>query len=80
MFDYGLPAELFMGTPKSCLRQRLRYRRFKSAAEAIRFVVEDIPAIRTLSTWMQIGDARFDEEDIRRLYESDDYPLQRRTE
>lgn len=80
MFDYCLPAELFMGKRKSPLRQRLRYRRFLTAAEAIRFVVEDVPAIRTLGTWMQVGDARFDGEEIQRLYESNDYPLQRRTE
>ena len=80
MFDYGLPAELFMGKRKSPLRQRLRYRRFLTAAEAIRFVVEDVPAIRTLGTWMQVGDSRFEGEEIQRLYEGDDYPLQRRTE
>jgi hypothetical protein len=27
---------------------------------------------------MQVGDERFNGEDIQRLYESDDYPLQRR--
>jgi hypothetical protein len=29
---------------------------------------------------MQVGDERFDSEEIHRLYESGDYPLQRRTE
>ncbi|HTE76989.1 MAG TPA: hypothetical protein VK653_09640 [Xanthobacteraceae bacterium] len=33
---------------KSGARQPLDYRRFASAAEAIRFAVEDFPAIRTL--------------------------------
>ena len=80
MFDYGLPAELFIGKRKSHLRQRLHYRRFPTAAEAIRFVVEDFPAMRALGTWMQVGDSRFDSEGIHRLYDSDDYPLQRRTE
>ena len=79
MFDYGLPAELFMGKRKSYLRQRLGYRRFATAAEAIRFVVEDFPAMRSLGAWMQVGDSRFNSEEIHRLYESDDYPLQRRT-
>ena len=83
-FDYGLPAELFMLKRKVGLkrkagaRQRLGYRRFATAAEAIRFAVEDFPAIRTLNAWLQVGDERFDSEDIRRLYLKDDYPLRRR--
>jgi hypothetical protein len=74
-FDYGIPAELFMG--KRGPRQ-LRYRRFATAAEAIRFAVEELPAVRALGAWMQVGDQRFDGDDIQRLYESNDYPLQRR--
>jgi|SRR5579862_304359 hypothetical protein len=77
-FDYCLPAELFTGKRRGNSRQRLGYRRFATAAEAIRFAVEDFPAMRTLGAWMQVGDERFDGEHIHRLYESDDYPLQRR--
>ena len=77
-FDYRLPAELFMGKRKGGWRGRLGYRRFATAAEAIRFAVEDFPAIRTLGAWMQVGDERFDSDDIHRLYERDDYPLRRR--
>ena len=72
--DYGITAELFMGKRKGGPRQ-LRYRRFATAAEAIRFAVEELPAVRAL---MQVGDQRFDGDDIQRLYESNDYPLQRR--
>ena len=79
MFDYGLPAELFMGKRKSRPRQQLGYRRFPTAAEAIRFVVEDFPAMHSFGGWMQVGDSRFNSEDIHRLYEGEDYPLQRRT-
>jgi len=43
-FDYGIPAELFMGKRKGGPRQPLRYRRFATAAEAIRFAVEELPA------------------------------------
>ena len=78
-FDYGSPAELFTAKRKSGPRQRLGCRRFATAAEAIRFAVEDFPAIRTLGAWMQVGDGRFDSKEIHRLYESDDYPLPRRT-
>ena len=78
-FDYCVPAELFVGKHKGARRQRLGYRRFPSAAEAIRFAVEDFPAVRTLGAWMQVGDERYDSDDIHRLYESGDYPLPRRT-
>jgi hypothetical protein len=78
-FDYGLPAELFAGKRRSARRQRLGCRRFPSAAEAIRFTVEDFPAVRTLGAWMQVGEERYDSEDIHRLYERNEYPLQRRT-
>ncbi|MFZ0607644.1 MAG: hypothetical protein WAM75_08215 [Xanthobacteraceae bacterium] len=76
-FDYGSPAELFTAKRKGGPRQRLGYRRFATAAEAIRFAVEDFPAIGALGAWMQVGDERFDSEGIHRLYESDDYPLRR---
>jgi hypothetical protein len=77
-FDYCSPAELFVAKRKGRPRQRLNYRYFATAAEAIRFAVEEFPAIRTLGAWMQVGGERFDREEIHRLYESDDYPLQRR--
>ncbi len=44
---------------------------------AIRFAVEEIPSIRTLGAWMQVGEERFNGDDIRRLYESTSYPRRR---
>ena len=76
-FDYGLPAELFMAKRKGGARSQLISRRFATAAEAIRFAVEDFPAIRTLGAWMQVGDERFNGEDIHRLYQRHDFPLRR---
>jgi hypothetical protein len=78
-FDYCSPAELFTAKRKGGSRQRLGYRRFATAAEAIRFAVEEFPAMRALGAWMLVGDERYDSEEIHRLYESDDYPLGRRT-
>ena len=80
-FDYTSPADLFTAkSRKGVLRARLAYRRFGTAAEAIRFVVEDIPALRMLGAWLQVGDERLDSDKIHHLYESDDYPLQRRAD
>ena len=69
-FDYGAPAELFMAKRKGGSRQPLGYRRFATAAEAIRFAIEDFPTMRTLGAWMQVGDERFDGDAIQRLYDS----------
>ena len=76
-FDYGAAAELFMGRRQGGPRKPLSYRRFATAAEAIRCAVEELPAVRALGAWMQVGDERFDGDAIQRLYESDGYPLQR---
>ena len=78
-FDYNSSAELFIPKRKGIggRRSSAGYRRFSTAAEAIRFAVEEAPAIRTLGAWMQVGDDRFDSDEICRLYESSDYPLRR---
>jgi len=52
---------------------------FSTAAVAVRFAIEDFPAVHTLGAWMQVGDERFDRDYIQRLYGSSDYPLQRRS-
>jgi hypothetical protein len=78
-FDYAASAELFMAKRRHGARQPLSYRRFATAAEAIRFAVEEFPAMRALGAWMLVGEERFDSEEIHRLYKSDDYPLGRRT-
>jgi hypothetical protein len=76
-FDYDSPAELFMAKRKGGTRQPLGYRRFGTAAEAIRFAVEEFPAVRTLGAWLQVGDQRYDVDGIQQLYESEDFPLKR---
>jgi len=58
-FDYGASAELFMPKRRSGARQPLSYRRLATAAEAIRFAVEELPGVRTLGAWMQVGEERF---------------------
>jgi hypothetical protein len=65
-FDCTASAELFTPRRKSAAS----YRRFATAAEAIRFAVEEFPAIRALGTWMREGEERFNGDDIRRQYES----------
>ena len=78
-FDYFSPAELFPAKRKGGSRQRLRLSSLRHSSGGIRFAVEEFPAMRALGAWMLVGDERFDSEEIHRLYESDDYPLGRRT-
>jgi hypothetical protein len=77
-FNYAASAELFMPKRKRGARQPLSYRRFATAAESIRFAVQELPAVRTLGPWMQVGEERFNSDDILRLYESTGYPRRRR--
>jgi hypothetical protein len=76
-FDYTAAAELFIAKRSGGPRGPLGYRRFASAAEAIRFAVEELPGARMLGAFMQVGDLRFDADGIRSLYHHHDYPLQR---
>ncbi len=77
-FDYGMPAELFMAKRKGGARQPLGYRRFARRRRRSASPVEDFPAMRTLGAWLQVGDERFDGDDIHRLYDSGEFPLERR--
>jgi len=74
-FDYSTPAELFLA--KRTKSSREKYRRFATAAEAIRYAVEDLRTPRALGAWMQIGNERFNSDDIQRLYDKSDFPLRK---
>ena len=72
-FDYNAPAELFLSKPaKGC---RTKYRRFTTAAEALRYAVEDLRVPKAFGAWLVVGDERFSSGEIQRLYEADNYPL-----
>jgi hypothetical protein len=75
-FDYDAPAELF---PRSGKRNRgqVSYKRFDTAAEAIRFAIEEIHSPALLSACLQVKEARFELREIGELYESEAYPLKR---
>ena len=74
-FDYNAPAELFLA--KRTKSSRENYRRFATAAEAIRYAVEDLRTPRAFGVWLQVGDERFNSNEIQRLYEASDYPLRK---
>jgi hypothetical protein len=71
--DYRAPAELFLAKPMK--GSRSKYRRFSTAAGALRYAVEDLRIPKAFGAWLQVGDERFSSSEIQRLYEGDDYPL-----
>jgi hypothetical protein len=76
-FDYDAAAELFSARRRRTRRERLGYRRFAQAAQAIRFAMEDLPPECLVGAFLEIGEQRYSGTDIRRLYESAEYPLTR---
>jgi hypothetical protein len=76
-FDYGAAAELFPGRHKTRMTGAVTYKRFAAAAEAIRYAVEEIPANSFQGAFLEVNEERFDSNEIRRLYESVEYPLTR---
>ncbi len=79
IFDYSTGAGLY---PCKTVKRtsRLRYRRFDSAAEALRFAIEDMPASLLRGSILEVEEARYDGQQMQRLYEADAYPLPRRGE
>jgi hypothetical protein len=77
-FDYSAEAELFPLMRRKFYRGPVGYRRFTSAAEAIRFAIEELHPDLLRGASLEVQEERFDRNGIRQLYESDTYPLVRR--
>ena len=74
-FDYNAPAELFLAKPAKS--SRTKYRRFATAAEALRYAVGTYASPRPFGAWLEVGEERFSSSEIQRLYEADVYPLRK---
>ena len=75
-FDYSAPAELYPGRNRKS-QKKASYRRFETAAEAIRFAIEELPELLLLGACIEINDQRLNYSDIQALYASEQYPLKR---
>ena len=67
-FNYDAPAEVFTQTGRSARNSKVEYRRFDTGREAIRHVMEALPAEKLKSTVIETEDERYDAEAIRTLY------------
>lgn len=72
-FDYAEPADLYF--PVQVGRKGgLDYRRFPSAAEALRYAMESLVAPKFASATLEVDGERYDSVAMRRLYASPDFP------
>ncbi|MBY0226502.1 MAG: hypothetical protein K2Q28_11915 [Hyphomicrobium sp.] len=76
-FDYQVPAEVYASRGRGATKRPMTFYRFESAAEAIQFVMEKLPPEMLMGTTMEIGEERFIGNDIKRLYHSPGFPLNR---
>lgn len=76
-FDYQVAAEVFMTKAKFSRRPPITYRRFATAAEAVRFAMEELPAALLVGVILEVDGDRFDHAGIQELYTSTAYPLAR---
>ena len=85
-FDYRTPAELFpcksdavhVPEKRRPSRRPAGYGRFAHAAYAIRFAIEELPSELLPDACLEVNAELFDGDGIRRLYDTEDYPLVRR--
>jgi hypothetical protein len=75
-FDYDAPAELFPSRNRKIVN-KIKYRRFARAADAIRFAVEELPEPLLLGAFIEIDEERLGHKDIRALYDSENFPLKK---
>ena len=78
LFDFDAAAELFSLRGRKINGQSTGYKRFRRAADAIRFAIEELPPKLLLGACLEVEELRLDGSGIRRLYDSAAYPLVRR--
>lgn len=76
-FDYNASAEVYAG--RNMRRSGgMKYRRFDTGAEALRYAIEVMPAQNLAGVVIEADEKRYGHEEIRKLYEAREYPLERK--
>lgn len=76
-FNYSAEAEMFFTRSGYARGQPVEYKRFRQAADAVRFAIENVRPERLRAACLEVDETRYDHVQIRRLYDSSDYPLPR---
>ena len=76
-FDYNAPADLYPSRSRKGNRPA-GYRRFDTAAEAIRYAVEEMSAEFLAGAIIECDEERLGSVDILNLYRSAEFPLARK--
>lgn len=76
-FDFAAQAELFPTRSRLSRRQPVSYKRFDTAAEAIRYAIEELPPELLVGAYLEVEEERFNAQGIQELYERPAYPLPR---
>jgi hypothetical protein len=76
--NYRAQAELYHLLHRSLKRGApIGYARFKTAADAIRFAIEQLPDYLLPGSYLEVDEERYGANEIRELYYSRAYPLKR---
>jgi hypothetical protein len=75
-FNYDARAELF-ASRRYAKNNQAQYRRFDTGAEAVRFVIEDLPTAARAGSYLEVDEQRYEGGSIQALYDAEAYPLER---
>lgn len=76
-FNYDAPAEFYGWRGQGMRRGVVTYRRFTTAAEAIRYAIEDVSSAALGSCALEANGERIQGREILTLYANSKFPLQR---
>jgi len=77
--DYRMEAGLFFSKGESTRNKSLIFRRFRRAADAIRYAVEELSPKVLASCSLEVNGLHYFGREIRPLYDSEAFPLRRRS-
>jgi hypothetical protein len=75
--DYNAPAELYLGADWKNAHQQ-GSRAFRTAAQAIRFALEEAAPVSLRGALLTVGGRAFSSNDMKEFYRSREYPLPRK--